>query len=133
MAKITREQYMKWNEQAKKGFRFDLEYFLTWGEKTLIKDIKQNDGTIIRFNIYYMPEYETIINDYGCKWNKRTGKQIPSLRVDKLLPCSTKGMFQVITVKECEKVGDPQKNKNYSVLCKISERIKTEELLKEIS
>lgn len=35
MAKLTREQYNKWNSQAKNGFQLDLQYFLTWNEKTL--------------------------------------------------------------------------------------------------
>lgn len=37
MAKITKEQYIKWSNQAKSGFNLDLQYYVTWGEKTLTK------------------------------------------------------------------------------------------------
>ena len=62
MAKLTREQYNKWNAQAKNGFQLDLQYYLIWSEKTLIKDVQQEDGSIIRFKLWYMPEYETKTN-----------------------------------------------------------------------
>ena len=48
MARITREQLNRWNGQAKNGFHLDMEYFLNWGEKTLIKDVKQECGGYIR-------------------------------------------------------------------------------------
>lgn len=129
MAKITREQLNRWNAQAKNGFRLDLEYFLNWGEKTLIKDIKQEDAGYIRFKLYYMPEYETKTNEYGCKWNVKTGKQIPTLRIERLKPCKTEGMYQVLTVKDDVQMGEPEKTMKYSTLCKISGKIDTDKEL----
>ena len=64
MARLTREQYNKWDAQAKNGFHFDLHYYVTWSEKTLIKNIKQDDGCIIQFKLWYMPEYETKTNEW---------------------------------------------------------------------
>ena len=131
MAKITREQLNRWNAQAKNGFRLDLNYFLTWGEKTLIKDIKQEDG-YIRFKLYYMPEYETRTNEYGCKWNVKTGKQIPMLRIERLKPLQTEGMYQVLTVKDDVQMGEPEKTMKYSTLCKISGKIDTDKEMETI-
>ena len=129
MAKITREQLNRWNGQAKNGFHLDLEYFLNWGEKTLIKDVKQECGGYIRFKLYYMPEYETKTNEYGCKWNVKTGKQIPMLRIERLNPLQTEGMYQVLTVKDDVQMGEPEKTMKYSTLCKISGKIDTDKEL----
>lgn len=77
MAKITREQYNKWNAQAQNGFRLDLQYYVVWGEKTLVKSIKQTDGTIIQFKLWYIPEYKTKVNEWGCKWNVKPENKSP--------------------------------------------------------
>ena len=132
MARITREQYNKWNSQAQNGFTLDLEYYLNWGEKTLIKDIPMEDGGYIRFKLWYTDEYETITNEYGCKRNKRTGKHIPMMRIEKLKPCSTAGMYQILTVKDDMQMGESEKMMKYSVLCKISREINTDEELKKL-
>ncbi len=133
MARITREQYNKWNAQAKNGFTLDLEYFLNWGEKTLTKDIPQEGGGYIRFRLWYTAEYETITNQYGCKWNQRTGRHLPMMRIEKLVPCSTKGMYQVLTVKDDTQMGEAEKTMKYSTLCKISGEIDTEKEMEAIA
>lgn len=133
MAKLTREQYNKWNAQAKNGFTLDLEYFLNWGEKTLIKDVPMDGGGYMRFKLWYTPEYETITNQYGCKWNKRTGRHLPMMRIERLRPCSTEGMYQVLTVKDDTQMGEAEKAMKYATLCKISETINTDEELKAIA
>ena len=132
MAKLTREQYNKWNAQAKNGFKFDIEYYLTWGEKILIKEIPQEDNSIIQFRLWYYPEYETKINNYGCKWNTKTGRQIPMLKIEKLIPSTTGGVYIVHTIKDNKQVGEPENTLKYATLCKISGLINTEEELKNI-
>lgn len=126
MAKITREQYNKWNAQAQNGFRLDLQYYVGWGEKTLIKSIKQTDGTIIQFKLWYIPEYETKVNEWGCKWNVKTGKQIPMMRIERLVPGHTEGVYSVHTAKDDMPMGEPEKTMKYSTLCKISGMVDTD-------
>lgn len=133
MAKITREQLKKWNEQAKNGFKLDLEYFLVWNEKTLVKNIKQEDGTIIQFKLWYVPEYETITNEHGCKWNQRTGRNIPMMKIDKLVPGRTEGVYIVNSVKDNMQIGEPEKTLKYSTLCKLSGEIDTDAELEKIA
>ena len=133
MAKLTREQYNKWNAQAKNGFQLDLQYFLIWGEKTLIKDVKQEDGSIIRFKLWYIPEYETTTNELGCKWNVKTGRQIPMMRIDKLVPGNTEGIYTVHTVRDGKPMGEPEKTLKYATLCKISGEVNTAEELEAIA
>lgn len=133
MARLTREQYNKWDAQAKNGFHFDLHYYVTWSEKTLIKNIKQDDGSIIQFKLWYMPEYETKTNEWGCKFNIKTGRQIPMMRIDKLVPGSTEGVYIVHTVRDDRPMGEPEKTLKYSTLCKISGEVNTDEELKAIA
>jgi len=133
MARITREQYIKWNSQAKNGFILDLEYLLTWNEKTLIKDIKQEDGSIIRFKLWYISEYEEKVNSYGCKWRTATGRKIPVMKIEKLIPARTEGIYVVHTIKDDIQMGEPEKTLKYATLCKISGTVDTEKELKSIA
>lgn len=126
MAKITREQYNKWNAQAQNGFRLDLQYYIVWGEKTLVKSINQPDNTIIQFKLWYIPEYETKVNEWGCKWNVKTGRQIPMMRIERLVPGHTEGVCSVHTVKDDMPMGEPEKTMKYSTLCKISGMVDTD-------
>lgn len=89
MAKITREQFNKWNEQAKNGFQFDLQYFLTWSEKTLTKKVKMDNGDVIEFKIEYDKEFETITNGWGVKYNQETGRYIPMLYITHWRPSAS--------------------------------------------
>lgn len=130
MAKITREQFNKWNGQAKNGFRLDLEFYCNWGEKQLHKTIKHEDGTVTEFVISYNPEYITKTNSYGCKWNESTGRQIPTLQINKWRPLTTPGMYSV-THGKYQTIGEPEKTKKYSTLCKLSAEIDTDKLMKE--
>lgn len=133
MAKLTREQFNKWNAQAQNGFTFDIEGYCVWNEKRLTKSIKQPDGSIIKFKIEYYPEYERKTNQWGCHWNERTGRQIPMMRIDKLIPGNTEGVYIVHTVKEKITMGEPEKTMKYSTLCRISGTVNTDEYLKEIA
>ena len=130
MAKITREQFNKWNGQAKGGFNFDLEHCLVWGEKELVKDVKQDDDTIIRYKLGYAEEYERHTNEYGCTYRRETGFLIPSLNIDKLVPTGS-GVYRVIPILCGRKMAEVEKTKKYSTLCKISGTIDTAEILKE--
>ena len=133
MAKLTREQLTKWNAKAHNGFRLDIEYFLTWNEKTLIKDILLPEGDIIRFKLYYIPEYETITNSYGCIWNQRTGRQIPTMRVDKLVKGKTEGIYIVHTLEHDITMGDPEKTLKFAALCNISASVNTDKYMEKFA
>ena len=128
MARLTREQYNKWNAQAKNGFQFDLEYYLTWNEKTLTKKIKMENGDIIEFKIEYIKEFETKTNDYGCKWNVETGRYIPTLYITHWRP-STSGCFHSHGHEKEETLGSPESSKKYNILCKLSETVNTDQYM----
>lgn len=125
MAKITREQFNKWNQQAKNGFGFDLNYYLTWTEKTLTKKVKMENGDVIEFKIEYQKEFETKTNSYGCRWNVETGRYIPTLYITHWKP-STSGCYCSSGFDKSEILGEAETSKKYSTLCKLSEKINTD-------
>ena len=132
MAKLTKEQYAKWCEQAKNGFILDLRYYLTWGEKTLTKRIKTACGDVIEFRIEYMPEYKQTTNEWGCKWNERTGRYIPMLNVARWRPTGT-GCYSSSGYIAEKQIGEPEQTKKYNVLCKLSGEIETDEYMEKIA
>lgn len=132
MAKITREQFNKWNAQAKNGFQFDLECFMVWGEKTLTKKIKMENGDIIEFKIEYTKEFETKTNEWGCKWNVETGRYIPMLYITHWKP-STSGCYHSSGWAKTEVLGSPENSQKYNVLCKLSETVNTDEYMEEFT
>lgn len=132
MAKITREQYNKWNAQANNGFSLDLQYFVIWNEKTLTKKIKLESGNVIEFKIEYHKEFETKTNSYGCKWNVETGRYIPMLNITVWHP-TTSGCYASSGCAKSERIGEVQNTKKYNVLCKLSAEINTDEYIKEFA
>jgi len=119
MAKITKEQYDKWTNQANangNGWGFDLRYFAIWGEKEVIKRIPDVNGEYIQWKIGYYDEYEEITNQYGCKYRRATGRYIPTWTVNRLIPLES-GCYRVLPVSE-HAVGEIQNKKNYAYLCK---------------
>lgn len=120
MASITREKAIKWDETAKKygDFRFDLEYYVLWGEKALIKNIKHEDGTYTQHKIRYASSFSRERGDY-------TEYHTPVYIIDKLVPTSTEGVYHVIEAHR-EAIGEATAKKNYNNLCKLSANINIE-------
>ncbi len=132
MAKITREQFNKWNAQAQNGFGLDLQYYVIWGEKTLTKKIELDNGNVVEFKIEYRNEYETKTNEHGCRWNVETGRYIPMLHITVWRP-SHSGCYVSSGIGKYERIGDAQTSKRYNVLCKLSAEVKTEQYMDAIA
>lgn len=107
--KITREQYNKWNAEARKygNFQFDVERYVIWGEKQLVKDVPVANGEYIRFVIGY----------YEKRENWRTIGYVPMLNVDRLVPTDS-GCYRVHRV-DAKELGELVTKKNYNALCKL--------------
>lgn len=132
MAKITRAQFEKWSAQAKNGFQFNLDYFLTHGgEKTLIKQIEVDENRALLFHILFYPEYETKTNECGCKWNVRTGREIPKLHYQ-IYHHSETGFLVGYGLGAWEVIGEAVEKKSFSLLCKLSASVDTDAILKKV-
>lgn len=112
MATITKAQYDKFNAQANEaGFDFDLRTYVIWGEKGLVKDIKQDDGGYIRYAIRYVESY------------KRFEKTVfPELTISRLVPTHTEGMFSQHIMEE-RRLGDDVAKKNFKALCELAKAV----------
>ena len=118
MAKLTREQLNKWNEGAGQGFKLDLQEYFNWHEKNLeYMGEARADGTF--FGVSFRYHDETI----GEGWTaKKTGKQLLYLTVDRYIPGSVEGVYQLDRLFS-EIVGDPQNKKMFSYMQKMSHEI----------
>jgi hypothetical protein len=130
MARLTREQAQKWSAQAANGFTFDIEWFLTWNEKQLIKSIKQDNGEIIQFKIRFRKESERVQGRY-CAYTRETGRVIPEMDIYRLLPLES-GCYRVLTIKSGVTLGEPQEKRAYKTLCECSKDIDTAEWLERL-
>lgn len=106
MAKITREQYNKFNEKCKNGFSLDLQFFATWNEKRCIKTIQMPDDVNL---------YEVIIeftNEY--KNFAKIGVKVEFI-VNKCVPTGTANMYSVHELKR-EEISDILPRKSAKIL-----------------
>lgn len=110
MAKITRAQIEKWNGQLGGGFKLDVMHFVTWGEKQAIRDIKLEDGRILRVTVGYRDVVE----------NFRTVAQQPSIHVQVYEPIDGTDMMRSSGMGYYVDGGEQQPKKNYKVLCQIT-------------
>ena len=132
MASITREQYDKWNAQARNGFVFDYRYYCIHNEKTIRKMIEMDDGRIIEIRLQYHDGYKRVTNEWGCSYNVPTGEYIPYMDVSVWRPGHTEGVYTSGGWAKSEIVGTPEKTKKYATLCRISDEINTDEIMREV-
>ena len=120
MATVTYAQAKKWDETAKKygDFRFDVRYYVLWGEKALIKHVENADGTITEYKIRYSSEFNREGGDFR-------EVHVPTYIINLLVPTSTEGVYSVQEqYREALAEGAPKKS--YNNLCKLSANIKLE-------
>ena len=106
MAKLTRDQFNKFNGNCKNGFSLDLYYFGIWGEKRCKKNVKFSDSD----NFY------EIIIEFEDKTEKfqKIGS-VPVLIINQCIPTGTEGMYRVIELK-CDEIGEMAKRRSVKVL-----------------
>lgn len=129
MPTLKKTDYEKWTAQAANGFKFDSYNYILWGEKELIRYIDNGDGTKTRYRLQYAHEYETITNNYGCRYNRETGRYIPELTISKMTPTTTEGCWNIGQPARYT-IGEPQTKRNYNTLCKLSATINIDDYSK---
>ena len=121
MAKVTREQFNKWNAKLMNDFRFDLHYFMTHNEKTAVKELKLADGRTLRAKLEFMEEREG--------WTTLGHRPVMHLSVWK--ECESNSNFMTssgvgVFVKLSDEISA---KRNYALLCKLSGTISDTEIL----
>ena len=108
MAKVTKEQIKKWNEQLHGGFVFDWRHYIVWSEKLARHNIDLKNGKVLQITLEY---YET-----------RDGTERfmqPALHFQVWTPTDT-GLMSSSGFGKRLNIGERQNKKSWSVLCKLS-------------
>ena len=76
MAKITKQQIENINKKCMNDWRLDIQYYLYYSEKTLIKQIKLNDENYLEFTLRY--NYKNQISLHISKFHHKKGDYFAS-------------------------------------------------------
>lgn len=118
MAKCTRAQVAKWNEQLMNGFTFDLYGFIMGGDKSAVKNLPLTDGRKLQAKLRYHEVSE----------NWRTVGQQPVLHLSIWEEIEGTDMMRSFGLGATIKLGEMQQKKQYNVLCKLSGGITDEQI-----
>lgn len=119
MAKLTREQYNKFNEKCKNGFILDLKHFAVWGEKRCIKTVKLSGDSNL---------YDVIIDFYDVTENfSKIGSNV-EISIEKLIPASVEGIYRVEHIYQ-ETISEIVKRKSVKMLQEQTEAYTEEKLV----
>lgn len=119
MPSITKDQFNRWNAKAQGGFGFAMKFYVLWGEKTLRRTDKLQNGNLLEFRLYFREEIVMKSSLYGNQYSVATGRQIPVLNVSEWEP-STNDMYVSHGLGEEIDLGPAVDKKQYDLLCKLS-------------
>lgn len=123
MPSITREQAIKLNSQAPQGWKFDIQYYVIHGEKTLIHNVPLNNGKHLQARIYYREVY---VNRY-----QPTGTNKIVCHTSVWSPTGTDGVFSSNGMGHFQELSATEyPRKNYKDLCKMADTLYENDLLK---
>ena len=119
MPSLKVEQLKKWSAALPEGWRFDVQKYLTWGDKEIYFDGAENaQGVFYRLTLEYREERN------GSGWAARsTGRQLPTVQISRYTPTGSE-LYSVVHILT-ETAGDAQAKKNYNALVKLAGSIDT--------
>lgn len=119
MPSLKVEQLKKWTAALPEGWRFDVQKYLTWGDKEIYFDGAENaQGVFYRMTLEYREERN------GSGWAARsTGRQLPTVQISRYTPTGSE-LYSVVHILT-ETAGDAQAKKNYNALVKLAGSIDT--------
>ncbi len=120
MAKLTREQAIKWDRQLSGGYHLDIRKYVVWGEKTASLKVELGPDKILEANLSYREERQGY---------RSTGRQKPCLHLSVWNVNRETGVGISSGLGAFIDVGEVQDKKNWKELCRLSalypaERIK---------
>ncbi len=111
MAKLTKEQAIKWDKMLGGGYHFDIQHFVIWGEKEAVLKIKTGENKVLSATLEYRDERDG---------HRYTGRQKPVLHMQlwTVDPETGTGISQGLGASV--DVGEVQDKKNWKYLCELS-------------
>lgn len=127
--KVTVEQYNKWKDAMGQNF---FPRIHSDGTKEAIQDVAiEGTKNYVRIRLYFMPEYETVKNEYGVSYNQRTGRHIPVANINKLVPGHLPGLFSSFGLGKTVKIGEPCNRQMFNTLIKLTHTVNLKELVEK--
>ena len=119
MAKLTKEQAIKWDKMLSSSYRFDVRHYMVWGEKTASLKIKLAENKILEGSLSYREERQ------GYQY---TGRQVPVLHLQ-MWNVDANGVGISHGLGAWINVGEIQDKKNWKYLCALSAEYPAEKIL----
>lgn len=119
MAKLTKEQAIKWDKMLSSSYRFDVRHYMVWGEKTASLKIKLAENKILEGSLSYREERQ------GYQY---TGRQVPVLHLQ-MWNVDANGVGISHGLGAWINVGEIQDKKNWKYLCALSAEYPAEKVL----
>jgi len=122
MAKLTREQALKWSKQCGNGFIFDARHYLMFNEKQCVREDIISDTVRVRTTIMFMPEFEIKMSG-SCSYKRETGKYIPCVHVATYHCRPDSDFMSSSGLGHFFKAGDAIERQTYKTLAELSKKI----------
>ena len=119
MAKLTKEQAIKWDKMLSSGYRLDVRHYMVWWEKTASLKIKLAENKILEGSLSYREERQ------GYRY---TGRQVPVLHLQ-MWNVDANGVGISHGLGAWINVGEIQDKKNWKYLCALSAEYPAEKVL----
>lgn len=125
----TVEQYNKWKAEMGQNFFPHIHYD---GTKEALQDVRiKGSKNFIRIHLCFMPEFESVTNEYGVSYNRRTGRHIPTAHIAKYVPGHIPGLFNSFGMGKNVKIGEPCNRQTFKTLIKLTHTVNLKELVEK--
>lgn len=122
MAKLTKEQAIRWTKQCGNGFIFDARHYIMNSEKQCVREDIISDTKRVRTTVLFMDEIVTKNNGY-CSYNVRSGKYIPCVHVATYTCRPDSDFMSSSGLGHFFKAGDAVERQTYKTLAELSKTI----------
>ena len=126
MAKLTIKQYKDINAKCKNGFGLDYEWFCTWGEKQLRKDIVIDDFTVVSVIISFRKTCA------GERWSQQIVGVQPEIEINILTRRDAGNSLYHRHDFSKEQVGEQLSRRNMKALFDIEKGLTDAEIFRKV-
>lgn len=121
MAKLTKEQAIKWDKMLSNDYHFDVKDYVIWGDKHASLKIELAEDKILEAALMYREE--------GVGF-RATGRQIPHIHLQLWQVNLETGVGVSHGLGAYIPVGEIQNNRNWKYLCALSREYPADRIMK---
>ena len=120
MAKLTKEQAIKWDSMLHNDYHLDIKDYVIWGDKHASLKIELGENKILEAALIYREEGRGF---------RTTGRQIPHIHLQLWEVNPETGVGVSHGLGAYIRVGEIQNNRNWKYLCALSAEYPAEKVL----